>query len=42
MNQGRSKDYDKAVDWLVKVRDAYLAAGREEEWLAYSGLCQRT
>ena len=35
MNQGRSKDYDKAVDWLAKVRDAYLAAGREEEWLAH-------
>jgi uncharacterized Zn finger protein len=38
MNQGRSKDYDKAVDWLAKVRDAYLAAGREEEWLAYLAL----
>ena len=35
MNQGRSKTYDEAVDWLAKVRDAYLAAGREEEWLAY-------
>jgi uncharacterized Zn finger protein len=35
MNKGRSKDYDEAVDWLVKVRDAYVAAGREEEWLAY-------
>jgi len=35
MNQGRSKDYDGAVDWLAKVRDAYLAAGREEDWLAY-------
>jgi uncharacterized Zn finger protein len=35
MNQGRSKDYDDAVDWLAKVQDAHLAAGREEEWLAY-------
>ena len=35
MNQGRSKNYEEAVDWLAKVRDAYLAAGREEEWLAY-------
>ena len=33
MNQGRSKDYDEAVDWLAKVQDAHLAAGREEEWL---------
>ena len=35
MNQGRSKDYDESVDWLAKVQDAHLAAGREEEWLAY-------
>jgi uncharacterized Zn finger protein len=35
MNQGRSKDYVDAVDWLAKVQDAHLAAGREEEWLAY-------
>ena len=35
MNQGRSKDYDEAVDWLAKVQKAHLAAGREEEWLAY-------
>jgi uncharacterized Zn finger protein len=35
MNQGRSKDYDEAVDWLAKARDAHLVAGREEEWLAY-------
>ena len=35
MNQGRSKDYDEAVDWLEKVQDSHLAAGREEEWVAY-------
>ena len=35
MNQGRSKVYDEAVDWLEKVQDSHLAAGREEEWLAY-------
>jgi uncharacterized Zn finger protein len=35
MNQGRSKYYDEAVDWLTKVQGAHLAAGREEEWLAY-------
>jgi uncharacterized Zn finger protein len=34
MNQGRSKDYDEAVDWLEKVQDSHLAAGREEEWVA--------
>ncbi len=35
MDQGRSKAYDEAVDWLAKMRDAHLAARREEEWLAY-------
>jgi uncharacterized Zn finger protein len=35
MNQGRSSDYDEAVDWLAKVQEAHLGAGREEEWLAY-------
>ena len=35
MDQGRSKAYDEAVDWLGKVQDAHLAAGREEEWLDY-------
>jgi uncharacterized Zn finger protein len=35
MNQGRSKDYEEAVDWLAKVQDSLLAAGREEEWLTY-------
>jgi uncharacterized Zn finger protein len=35
MNQGRSKDFDEAVHWLEKVQDSHLAAGREEEWVAY-------
>jgi uncharacterized Zn finger protein len=35
VNQVRSKDYDESVDWLAEVQDAHLAAGREEEWLAY-------
>lgn len=35
MGEGRSKHYDEAIDWLAKVRDAYLAAGREEQWRAY-------
>jgi uncharacterized Zn finger protein len=35
MDEGRSKHYDEAIDWLAKVRDAYLAAGREEQWRAY-------
>jgi len=35
MNRGRSRNYDEAVAWLAKVQEAHLAAGREEEWLAY-------
>jgi uncharacterized Zn finger protein len=35
MNEGRSKYYDEVVTWLAKARDAYLAAGREQEWQAY-------
>ncbi len=35
MNSGKSSLYGKAVDWLAKARDAYLADGRSEEWLAY-------
>lgn len=37
MDEGRSGHYEEAVDWLTKVREAYLAAGREEEWRAYLG-----
>ncbi|MGD2179071.1 MAG: SWIM zinc finger family protein [Anaerolineae bacterium] len=32
---GTSKYYHHAVDWLVKARAAYRAAGRQAEWRAY-------
>jgi uncharacterized Zn finger protein len=35
MDSGKSNLYGKAVDWLAKARDAYLADGRPEEWQAY-------
>jgi uncharacterized Zn finger protein len=35
MDEGRSRYYAEAVTWLAKVRDAYLADGREEEWQVY-------
>lgn len=35
MDAGSSKYYAEAVDWLAKAREAYLAAGRGEEWRAY-------
>lgn len=42
MEEGKSKYYGEAVSWLAKARDAYLAAGREDEWRAYlDGLIER-
>ncbi len=35
MNEGRSRHYDEAVNWLAKARDAHIAAGCEAEWRAY-------
>ncbi|MDP9455264.1 MAG: hypothetical protein CYG60_10355 [Actinobacteria bacterium] len=35
MDEGRSKHYDEAVNWLAKARGAHLATGREEQWRAY-------
>ncbi len=35
MDSGKSSLYGKAVDWLAKARDAYLADEREGEWQAY-------
>jgi uncharacterized Zn finger protein len=35
MDEGRSKHYDEAITWLAKVREAHLAAGREDECRAY-------
>jgi uncharacterized Zn finger protein len=32
---GQSKYYHHAVNWLDRARKAYLAAGREADWLAY-------
>jgi uncharacterized Zn finger protein len=32
---GQSKYYHHAVNWLDRVRKAYLAAGREADWQAY-------
>jgi uncharacterized Zn finger protein len=35
MDGGKSQYYDAAARWLARVRDAYRAAGREQEWQAY-------
>lgn len=35
MDQGKSRHYSEAVDWLRKVKSAYRAAGRGSEWRRY-------
>ena len=35
MDEGKSRLYHHAVRWLGKARQAYLGAGRSEEWHAY-------
>ena len=35
MDAGKAKYYEEAVEWLKKARNAYLAAGRNQEWSKY-------
>lgn len=35
MDEGKSKSYHHAANWLAKAKAAYRAAGRESEWRAY-------
>jgi len=35
MDGGKAEYYSSAASWLAKVRTAYRALGRAEEWLAY-------
>jgi uncharacterized Zn finger protein len=35
MDQGRSKAYHHAIDWLKQVKAGFLAAGRQKEWSEY-------
>ena len=37
MNAGQSKNYDNAVDWLMRAKAICLAANREDEWNDYLG-----
>jgi len=42
MDDGKSQYYRAAANWLVRARDAYRAAGREQEWRSYlAGLLDR-
>ena len=42
MDEGKSKYYGHALDWLARARRAYLTAGREGEWRTYcEGLIAR-
>ncbi|MBH8571684.1 SWIM zinc finger domain-containing protein [Nostocaceae cyanobacterium CENA369] len=35
MDRGKAEHYDYAVEWLKKVRAAYLASGKKADWLSY-------
>jgi uncharacterized Zn finger protein len=35
MDKGKAHYYGVVARWLARARDAYRAAGREAEWLAY-------
>lgn len=35
MDAGKAQSYDHAVDWLRRARDAYRAAGRQQDWQGY-------
>ena len=35
MDAGKAKYYQEAVDWLKKVRNAYLASDKKQEWSDY-------
>jgi uncharacterized Zn finger protein len=37
MDAGQAQHYDHAVNWLRRARDAFRAAGRQEEWREYIG-----
>ena len=42
MDDGKAQYYRAAADWLTRVRDAYRATGREQEWQSYlAGLLER-
>jgi uncharacterized Zn finger protein len=32
MNEGRAKDYQVAVNWLKRVKEAYQALGQDATW----------
>ncbi len=35
MNEGKAKYYDTAIEWLKKVRQAYISEDRKREWSDY-------
>jgi uncharacterized Zn finger protein len=38
MDAGKAEHYFHAIDWLKKVRTAYLASGRVSDWSTYRGM----
>lgn len=41
INAGKANHYDEAVNWLKKVREAYQAAGRQDDWQTYLDTIRR-
>ena len=35
MDEGKSKDYQSAVEWLKRIKAAYQALGKEADWSVY-------
>jgi uncharacterized Zn finger protein len=35
MDAGQAQHYDHAVNWLRRARDAFRAAGRQDDWREY-------
>ena len=42
MNEGKSQYYYYAINWLRRVRAAYLQLGQHEEWKRYRTVLLRT
>ena len=35
IDQGKASHYDAAVEWLKRIKNAYIASGQEQKWLDY-------
>ena len=42
ITQGKARYYDMAIEWLKRLKAAYLADNQAQEWLSYRQTLQRT